>query len=102
METNFNTTNFIEPTEKYKKEWSDAIDVKGFFNADLIVYAFYYKDHAKSNDLKKLEKTYNQFCEWYDLKYSLLEIYERFKDWDGDLSKLIKYSMPVYKNKYEK
>jgi len=100
METNFSTDNFLEPTDKFKEEFFDANDIKGYFNADLICYASYYENALKTNNLEELEYQFNQFnlySEFYNLKYSYMEIYERFKDYPKvDFNELMKHSMPNY------
>ena len=105
METNFNTTNFIEPTEKFKEEWFDVDNIKEFFNMDLIVYSFYYKDVLKEDSLKleDLEKSFGAYSIWYDLHYSLVEIYELFKDWsENDLTNFMDYYRSIFLNKKDK
>jgi len=99
METTFSTINFIEPTDEFKKEFFDVLNIKEFFNMDLIAYSFYYKDVLKDNNLKldELERSFNGYVKFYNLQYSLLEIYEMFKDWtENDLTNFMAYYRPIF------
>lgn len=74
-------TKFLEPTPKYIKDFEDhpLDEVRDWYNLDLIYFASQYE---VSNSDPDYIKVINQFINEFEIKLTIAEIYEIFKDYD--------------------
>ena len=88
-----NRINFLEPTDKYKDDWSGSSHVKNineWFNADLIIWALYF--HRDGYNELSLNSSYQVFCDNFDISLKQTELVDKFGSYPtGDLDKLITY-----------
>jgi hypothetical protein len=89
-----NTTNFVEPTEKYCTELKKnnlSCNVKLWFNGDLLQWTYYYKN-VKEKDKEELNKAYKEFCDFYNVTITPEDLKEKFNDYPvDDFSNLSRY-----------
>ena len=74
-------TKFLEPTPKYIKDFEsyELDEVKDWYNLDLIYFTRIYDENNTDPDYSK---AFNQFINEFEIKLTIIEVYEIFKDYD--------------------
>lgn len=95
MEKKFSTEKFLEPTEKFIKDFSEHYcgEIKPLYNIDRIYQAQTYgtiKDDEQR--LPEFMDSYNSYNKYYESELTIEEIHELFKDYPiEDFNELGKY-----------
>lgn len=93
-------TKFLEPTEKYLQEFADKTPAvaKDWYNADLIGFALQWKN-ADYDNAVNVQLGYQQFCQYYDIVYTMKELDKHFGDYPVDsFNELLKELVQNAKN----
>lgn len=78
-------SKFLEPTEKYLREFSDRTpkQAKDWYNVDLIFFAVQWKN-ADYKEAVGIQLGYDKFCKYYDITLTMGEINKYFGEYPKD------------------